>query len=156
MLTVGGPSARKGVATPVIRAFSSVGDGDSLREPGRAASEQDQRVALVDVCARRRRGRLSVVGQVSGGERFGQASFKEAVNVRLASDADWGTPGVLRESLQLRWRQGGVHQCRRSADPRGTQHRRDRQKASDIDDGDALAGQPTIGQARGALLDGHT
>ena len=127
----------------------------AFREPGRAAGEQDQRVAVVHVFGGRRRGHLPVVQQVGAGERFRQARFKEPVNVRLARDAHRGTLDVLREPLQLRRRQGRIHQCRRSANPRGTEHRRDRQEASDIDDGNSLAGQPTIGQARGALLDGH-
>ena len=58
-------------------------------------------------------------------------------------------------SLELRRCQGGIHQCRGSADPRGTEHRRDRRQAADVDDGDARAGQSAVGQASGAAFDGR-
>ena len=135
------------------RAQLSLGDADGLRQSGGAAGEQDQRVAVVDVLGDRRCVRLFVGQEVRGREHLGQTRINEPADIRLPRNTDRGAPGVLDQSPQLRWRQGWVHQCRRSADPRGAEHRRDRRHASDVDDSDALARQSTIGQAPAALLD---
>ena len=140
--TEGAASARNGrrhSADP--RAQLPAGDADRLRESGRAAGEQDQGVAPsavfggIDGLAARRR-RRSPTRSASVNIVLRPASRSRSA-YGLSRDADVGAAGVLQQPPQLRRCQRGVHQRRRGADARRAEHRRDRQQASAVDDGDA-------------------
>ncbi len=156
MLTVGGASARKGVVTPLdSRAQLALGDADGLRKPRRSAGEQDHRVPIVGVLGWWWPVRRAVVDQIGGQPHRGHARVGEAVDVIDSCDPDRGPRAVRQEPLHLARCQGGIHQRRGSADPRGTEHRRDRRQAADVEDGDARACHSAVGQASGAAFDGR-
>ena len=156
MLTVGGVSARKGAATPLVRAVSCplvmpIAFGSPVvplvnsTRPSRSSTSSAGGGA----------GIWLVAEQLRRGKCLGCTGFQEPVGVRLPRNSHVGTPGVLPEPPQFRRCESGVHQRGRGADPRGRQHRGDRQQASDVDDRHGPAGHVAGGQAGGALVDGQ-
>ena len=133
----------------------TLGDADGLRQSRRSAGEQDHRVPLVAVLGWWWPLRRAFGDEVGGQPYRGHPRAGETVDVVGACDPDRGPHAVRKQPLQLVWCQGGIHQCRGSADPRGTEHRRDRRQAAYVDDGDTRAGHSAVGQASGTAFDGR-
>ena len=122
--------------------------------PGRAAGEQDQAIAVVDIVGRRQRINRPGVQEVGRRKCLRRTGIQQSSGIRIASNANLGAPGAGKQTANLLRRQGRVHQGGRGADPWGTEHRRDRQQASDVDDRDAPACHPAGRQAGCASFDG--
>ena len=94
MLTAAGVSARKGVATADgARHQLPVGDADRLRQPGRAAGEQDEAVAIVDVFGGRRCASHWSSRNTSVESTWRYTGFSQPVDVWLPRDPDVCAPG---------------------------------------------------------------